>query len=365
MVLLKDIVAAFERFAPLQLQENYDNAGLIVGDLSALVSNTLVTIDITEEVVAEAIDNGCQLIVSHHPLTLSGFKSLIGKSEPERCLIKAIKNNIAIYTAHTNIDAIPNGVSGKMADKLGLVNQLVLEPKSNGLLKLVVFVPETHAETVRQAIFEAGGGDIGNYSHCSFNTQGQGTFKGNDSTNPYVGQKNKLHVENEVKIETVLPAIYKSKVVSAMVSAHPYEEVAFDLLPLLNNWPTAGFGIVGNLPEPTGTMLFLECVKGVFGCGSVRYTEPHVPVVSRVAVCGGSGSSLLKAAINAKADVFITGDFKYHQFFDAEKRIVVADIGHYESEQFTKELFFELLTKNFPNFAVRLSQVNSNPIKYL
>jgi dinuclear metal center YbgI/SA1388 family protein len=365
MVVLKEIVTFLEQVAPLPLQESYDNSGLLVGDINEVIEQVLVTLDITDDVVEEAINQKCQLIVSHHPLSLTGFKSLTGRTMPERCLLKAIRNNIAIYSAHTNIDAVPNGVSGMMASKLGLVNCNVLEPKLNSLLKLAVFVPESHAQLVRDAVFNAGAGFIGNYSHCSFNALGQGTFKGNDNSQPFAGKPNEMHIESEVRIETVLPVFLKDKVVGAMLKAHPYEEVAYDLMGLQNEWGNSGFGCVGELPEEMDTFRFLSHMKEVFGCGSLKYTTPHVPSVKRIALCGGSGSSLLKKAKSTKADVFITGDVKYHQFFEAENSIIMVDIGHYESEQFTKELFFELLTKKFPNFAVRLSKVNSNPIKYL
>lgn len=365
MPLLKDIIDAFEAFAPTPLQEGYDNSGLFVGNASQQVTQALVTIDITEDVMLEAIGLGTDLIVSHHPLTLGGFKKLTGRTEPERCALLAIAHGIALYCCHTNADAVMGGVSGKMAEKLGLTDCRVLEPKSNALLKLVTFVPHSHAPQVREAIFAAGAGHIGNYDSCSFNTEGTGTFKGNELTNPFVGEPQSLHFEAETKIETIVPVHLKSRVVKALLEAHPYEEVAYDLYPLANEWPTVGFGISGQLPKPMDTEAFLQMVKELFKCGCIRYTSPHKTAVQKVALCGGSGSSLLKNAIACGADVFLTGDFKYHQFFDADKRIVIADIGHYESEQFTKELFFELLTKNFPNFAVRLSQVNSNPIKYL
>jgi dinuclear metal center YbgI/SA1388 family protein len=362
---ITDIISVFEQFAPIALQEGYDNSGLTVGDPAAEVKSALIAIDVTEEVVQEAIDNHCQLIVSHHPITLNGFKKLTGQNGPERSAIKAIRHNIAIYSAHTNADSVPHGVSGMMAKKLGLINQEILEPKKDALLKLVTFVPQSHADKVRQALFDAGAGHIGNYDSCSFNSQGTGTFKGNEQSNPFAGQKNTMHTEAEIKIETILPRYLKSKVVKALLTNHPYEEAAYDLYPLANQWSSAGYGIVGDLPEKLNFQQFLAQVKDTFNCGCVRYTEQIKQTVSRVALCGGSGSSLLSNAIASGADVFITGDFKYHQFFDAEKRIAIADIGHYESEQFTKELFFELLTKKFPNFAVRLSQVNSNPIKYL
>jgi dinuclear metal center YbgI/SA1388 family protein len=365
MGLVKDVISAIESFAPPWLQESYDNSGLQTGDQMMQVTGILITLDVTMEVVDEAIRNKCNLIVAHHPVTLSGIKRLTGNSAGERILIKSIKNDVAIYAAHTNLDSVKHGVSGVLADKLGLFNRKILEPKMNHLVKLVAFVPVAEAEKVRNAIFESGAGHIGAYDCCSFNSLGEGTFRGTEETNPFVGEKGQLHTEPELRIEVILPVFIQDKVVSAMISAHPYEEPAYDLYMLNNKWHDKGFGIVGDLPESMKPEDFLQTLKDVTGAGCIRYTASLATEVSKVAVCGGSGSSLLKKAISAGADAFVTGDFKYHQFFEGENRIVIADIGHYESEQFTKELFFEILTKKLPNFAIRLSQVNSNPIKYL
>jgi len=362
---LREIVAHIESFAPLALQEEYDNAGLFYGDLDSDIDNVLITLDLTEAILTEAISKKCNLIVSHHPVAIKGIKYLRGTTEMERIIVKAIESKIAIYSAHTNVDAVLAGVSGKMAAMLGLTNLKVLEPKRDELVKLVTYVPVEYAETVRKALFTAGAGVIGHYDQCSFNSVGEGTFRGDQSTNPFVGEQGAMHAEPEVRVETVLPRYLSSQVVKALINAHPYEEVAYDIFPLLNEWPMAGFGIVGDLSIPVDEMDFLKQVKDVFNCGAIKYTHLRGRKVSRVALCGGSGSSLLKRAIASGADIFISSDFKYHQFFDAEGKIVIADIGHYESEQFTKELFFELLTKKIPNFAVHLSEVNSNPIKYL
>ena len=270
-----------------------------------------------------------------------------------------------MYSAHTNVDVVRNGVSGKMCEKLGLENCQILSPLNDQLLKLVTFVPVTHGEHVRKALFDAGAGHIGNYDACSYNLSGEGTFRALEGANPFVGDLNSVHVEKEVRIETVLPVGIKRKVLTALKEAHPYEEPAFDLYNLNNEWSTCGYGMLGDLAEDMDEMSFLQYVKKQFGCGCVRYTELTGRRVKRVAVCGGSGSDLLNNAIGAGADVFISSDFKYHQFFDASKNIVIADIGHFESEQFTKELFFELLTKKMPNFAIHLSNVSSNPINYL
>lgn len=362
---IKQITQYIESVAPLAFQESYDNAGLIIGQPDEEVSGVLIALDVTEEVLEEAISKKLNLIVCHHPVVFSGIKKLNGKNYIERCVAKAIKNDIAIYAAHTNLDSVFGGVNSKICEKLELQNCRILAPTPGFLKKLVTFVPTADAEKVRTAIFEAGAGHIGNYDSCSFNQTGNGTFRGNDQTNPYVGVKNRLHTEEEVRIETIFPHHIQAKVIQALLQAHPYEEVAYDIYPLDNEYLQAGIGMIGELAEAMDEVKFLEKLKAVFNCQVVKHTQLLGKPIRKVAVCGGSGSSYLKQAMAQQADIFISGDFKYHQFFDAEKQIIIADIGHYESEQFTKEVFYELLTKKFPRFAVHLSAINTNPVSYL
>ncbi len=362
---LKQITQHIESIAPLAFQESYDNAGLIIGQPDDEISGILITLDITEEILDEAINKNINLIVCHHPIVFSGIKKLNGKNYIERCVAKAIKNDIAIYAAHTNLDSVFGGVNSKICEKLGLQNCRILAPTPNFLKKLVTFVPVADAEKVRNAIFEAGAGNIGNYDSCSFNQNGSGTFRGNDQTNPYVGERNQLHTEEETRIETIFPRHIQSKVIQALLQAHPYEEVAYDIYPLDNEYVQAGIGMIGELSEPADELDFLQKIKATFNCEVVKHTQLLGKPISRVAVCGGAGSSYLNMAIAQKADIFISGDFKYHQFFDAENQIIIADIGHYESEQFTKEVFYELLTKKFTKFAVHLSDFSTNPVSYL
>ncbi len=361
---VKNVIAELERFADPSLKEDYDNVGLLVGSAENSVSGVLVTLDVTMEVLNEAIENGLNLIVAHHPLIFRGLKNITDRTETGRIILKAIKHDIAIFAGHTNVDSVPDGVSGMMAKKLGLVNTSILSPAKNKLLKLVTYVPEDYAGKVREAIFRAGAGTIGNYDSCSYNVSGTGTFRAGRNANPFVGEKGELHVEQEVRIETVLPGFIKNRVVSAMLDAHPYEEVAYDIYQLENDWHGAGLGIIGEMEQPVDEIVFLNKLKKVFDVSCIKHTELLDKPVKKVALCGGAGSEFLNNAIRAGADVFVSGDFKYHQFFDAEKLILIADIGHFESEQFTKELFFEILTKKFSNFAIRLSEVNTNPIKY-
>ncbi len=362
---LSQITQLIESVAPLSFQESYDNAGLIIGHPDDEISGILITLDITEEILDEAISKHLNLIVAHHPVIFSGLKKLNNRNYTERCVAKAIKNDLAIYAAHTNLDSVFGGVNSMICQKLGLQNCRILAPMSNFLKKLVTFVPTANAEKVRNALFEAGAGHIGNYDSCSFNQTGTGSFRGNDQTNPYVGEKNQLHFEEETRVETIFPRHLQSWVIQALLNAHPYEEVAYDIYPLDNEFPRAGIGMIGELLSPLDEMEFLQKLKETFRCPAVKYTRLLGKPISRVAVCGGAGSSYLKNAIAQKADIFISGDFKYHQFFDAENQIIIADIGHYESEQFTKEVFYELLTKNFPKFAVQLSEINTNPVSYL
>ena len=362
---IREIISYLDSVAPPAYQESYDNAGLIIGDAEASVTSVLVALDITEAVIDEAIEYGCELIVAHHPIVFKGLKKINGNTFVERCVIKAIKNDIAIYASHTNIDSIKGGVNAKICEKIGLTNLEILAPVKGQLLKLVTFVPENHLGNVREALFAVGAGEIGNYDQCSFSAHGTGTFRGGEGANPYVGIKGELHFEKESRIETVFPAYLKNRVVKALLKSHPYEEVAYDLYHLENTFSEVGAGMIGELPGAENEIDFLERLIDIFSCKAIRHTYLLGKPVRKVAVCGGSGSFLLSAAISAGADLFVTADMKYHEFFDAEEKIVVADIGHYESEQFTKELFYEILIKKFPNFALRLSEVKTNPVLYL
>ncbi|MCF8380248.1 MAG: Nif3-like dinuclear metal center hexameric protein [Bacteroidales bacterium] len=362
---LQEIVSFFEEIAPFSYQESYDNSGIQIGSPDTEITGILISIDLTNEVLDEAIENNINLILTHHPLIFNGIKKLTGGNMVEKLIVKAIKNDINLLSVHTNIDSVINGVSGKISDKLGLISRKVLDPVKGKLLKLVYFVPVDHAEKVRKSIFEAGAGVIGNYENCSFSSEGRGSFKAGENTNPFAGTKNKLHYEKELRVETILPVNIQGKVISALINSHPYEEVAFDLYPLDNAWQSVGLGMIGEFEEEMEEHDFLNAVKTIFNTGCVRYTDLRQKKIKKVAICGGSGSFLLSKAIAAGADAFISADFKYHQFFDAEGKLIIVDIGHYESEQFTKELFYELLTKKFPTFALLLSEVNTNPINYL
>jgi dinuclear metal center YbgI/SA1388 family protein len=337
----------------------------LIGEPDTEIHKGLITLDVTDDVVSEAIATGCDIIVSHHPLIFKGLKKLNGKNPVERIVKLCLQHNIAIYAAHTNLDNIHHGVNAMICEKLGILNAGILSPKPQLLRKLAVFCPDNHVHQVREAIFCAGAGHIGNYDSCSFNIHGQGTFRGLEGSDPFVGKSGQLHFENEVRIEVIYPVYQEHKILDALLKVHPYEEVAYDIYPLANEFSGAGSGMIGELAEEEESLDFLHRMKQVFGTGSVRHSKIQKPKLKKVAICGGSGIFLLNEAIRAGADVFITGDVKYHDFFDTDDKILLADVGHFESEQFTKELLMNLLKKNISTFAVQISTVNTNPVYYL
>lgn len=364
MMKLNQLVGELNKWAPFALQESYDNSGLLVGDANQEIEKILISLDITEEIVEEAVQGKFDLIISHHPIIFKGLKSLTGKTPEERVVLQAIKHDIAIVALHTNLDNVMHGVNAKIAEMLGVKNYKILLPQKGTLKKLVVYIPEVHLEEVRQAVFNAGAGHIGNYENCSFGSQGTGTFKGNMDTNPYVGKPGLLHEEAEVKFETVFPMHLQGKVISALIKSHPYEEVAYDIFPLENKNDSVGAGIIGELSEEMEELTFLSFLKKQMDVACVKHTPLRQKKIKKVALCGGSGSFLIGAAKASHADIYITGDIKYHEFFEANEQFVIADIGHYESEQFTKVLIADFLIENFPKFAVQISEHQTNPINY-
>ena len=362
---LSAIIAALEMLAPSDLQESYDNSGLITGNPDMEITGTLICLDSIESIIDEAIHKKCNLVVAHHPIIFSGLKKITGKNYIERVIIKAIKNDIAIYAIHTNLDNVAHGVNRKIAEKLGLKNSRVLSEKERNILKLVTYVPHAQAEKVIEALFEAGAGHIGNYSECCFKHEGSGTFKPGNDANPHIGEKNIRHTEPESCVEIILESRLKNKVLAALKAAHPYEEVAYEILQLENKNQLTGAGMIGELEESMPAEELFKSLKTRMNTNCVRYTSDHGKSIKKVAVCGGSGSFLIGNAIAAGADIFITGDFKYHQFFDAEGKIIIADIGHFESEQYTIELIGDWLREKFPTFAVHLTEINTNPINYI
>lgn len=365
MTRIKDIIHSLENWAPPALAESYDNVGLLVGDKNKEASGILVSLDCTEKVVQEAIDLGCNVIVSHHPLIFKSLKKLTGSNYVERTIELAIKNDIALYAIHTNLDNVHYGVNKRIADRIGLIDTRILAPKSGRLQKLEFFVPESSVSEVREAIFNAGGGRIGGYDGCSFNTKGLGTFTPGTDANPTVGEIGKMQTESEMRVEILVPDYISGAAISAMKKAHPYEEVAYYLHNVENPHQDIGSGMIGKLNEPMEAMDFLNMLKEKMDLKVIKCTDLVIEKIETVAVCRGSGSFLLRDAIRQKTDVFITSDFKYHEFFDAEDSVIIADIGHYESERFTIDLIAEKLSKKFRTFATHLTKVNTNPIHYI
>ncbi|WP_224489758.1 Nif3-like dinuclear metal center hexameric protein [Robertkochia flava] len=362
---IKDITDLVEEIAPLPYAEDFDNVGMLIGDPKQECSGVLVSLDTLENVVDEAIEQKCNLILSFHPIIFKGLKKITGKTYVERVVLKAIRNNIAIYAIHTALDNSFQGVNTRMCEVLGLENRKVLIPQKDTVKKLTTFVPAEHAEALRKALFDAGAGNIGNYSHCSFNVEGDGTFKGEEGSDPQFGKKGQLHTEREVQVGITFPRHLESAVLKTLFAHHPYEEVAYEVLTLENNNQHIGIGMTGELPEAMNASEFLQRVKTVFKTGCVRHSEFTGTPIKKVAVLGGSGAFGIKHAIAEGADAYVTGDLKYHDFFSAEGKILLADPGHYETEQFTKNLLVDHLRKKIPNFAIVLSVCNTNPVKYL
>jgi len=362
---LIELTEFLESIAPLAFQEEYDNSGLLAGSPEKEITAALVCLDITPQVIEEAINRGCNLIISHHPFIFHGLKRISPGNTQSDILVSLIKHDIAVYAIHTNIDNAIGGLNGFLCRKLGLLNVKILSEKSGMLSKLVTFCPLDYAEKLRMTMFEAGAGVIGKYDFCSYNISGQGTFRASAEANPFVGEKNKLHFEEETRIEVIFPTHIREKLLKALFSVHPYEEVAYDIYPLSNTFPACGAGMTGELAKSQNAGDFLESVKHKLSIKVLRHSDLPEKKIRKVAICSGSGSFLIPDAIKAGAEVLLTADLKYHDFLDANARLLLADIGHYESEQWIKDLLTERLIEKFPTFAVLSSGLNTNPVHYL
>jgi dinuclear metal center YbgI/SA1388 family protein len=363
---IKALTQILEKIAPPQYQEAYDNAGLIVGNPATEITGVLVCLDSTEAVILEAVERGCNVVVAHHPIVFKGLKKLNGKNYVERTVLLAIKNDVAIYAIHTNLDnMLHNGVNTKIAEKLGLTNLKILAPKRQILTKLTTFVPLSDSQKVLDALYAAGAGKMGNYENCSFRTEGIGSFKPVGGANPHIGTLNEVEEVAENRLEVIFPSHLEGAILAALRTVHPYEEVAFYVQSLENAHQEVGAGIVGELLEPMPERDFLQFLKTTMQAGVVRFTAPLSKNVKKVAICGGAGSFLLPQAIGSGADVFVTADYKYHEFFDADGRILIADIGHFESEQYTIELLIAILQKEKPDLKIFSTSILTNPVNYL
>ena len=361
---VKDVMLLLEEIAPLAYSEDFDNTGLLVGNSTTEVTGILVTLDTLEAVVDEALKNNCNLIVSFHPIIFSGLKKIAGRSYVERVVQKAIKHDIAIFAIHTALDNAWNGVNAMMCEKLKLKQRSILIPQPGTIKKLVTYVPTAEAETVREAVFKSGAGTIGNYSNCSFNSLGKGSFRPNVDANPAVGKKGTTHFEEEARIEVIFEKHKESRVLDSLFASHSYEEIAYEVTTLDNTNQHIGMGMIGEFDSTISETDFLKLLKETFGTKCIRHSGLLNKAIKKVAVLGGSGSFAIDAAKQAGADAFVTADMKYHDFFRSEGHLLLADIGHYESEQFTKELLVSFLNKKISTFAIILSQINTNPIIY-
>ncbi len=363
---LIEIIEYLETVAPLSYQESYDNSGLLVGNENLTIKSVLTCLDCTEEVIEEAINKKCNLIISHHPIIFNSFKKITSSTYNERVILKAVKNDIAIYAIHTNLDNIQGGVSFILANKFGLLNPKILKKKENTITQLITYCPETHIKKLESALFSVGAGKVGSkYDQCSFISQGVGGFRPLDKANPYIGSKNERFSQNEDRLELVFPSYLEKNIIQTLFDTHPYEEVAYELIRLGNKDETIGSGVIGELKSEMDVLSFFKLLKKYMPFKFLKHTKfSNQAKVKTIAFCGGSGVSLLQEAIIQKADIYISSDFKYHDFFEVDNKIIAVDIGHYESEQFVPNLISEILKKKFPKLAVILTKINTNPISY-
>ncbi len=362
---IKELTHEIETIIPLLYAEDFDNVGLLVGEPEQKIKGVLIAHDTTEEVIDEAIQKKANFILSFHPIIFKGMKKLTGKNYVERVVMKAIKNDIAIYAIHTALDNQYFGVSGILANKLSLINQEVLVPQQHTLRQLVTYAPVKEAEKIRQALFEAGAGKIGEYEECSFNVKGVGTYKPVEGADPYIGEIGKRQEEPEERISVIFPKHLQSKILQNLFERHPYEEVAYEIFQLENKNQEIGLGIIGELQNPLEEKVFLEKIKKELNLSCIRFSKLRGKPIKKIAVLGGSGAFAIEHAKGSGADIYITSDIKYHEFYQGESQMIIADIGHFESEQYTKLFLYEQLTKKIRNFAVALSETNTNPINYL
>ena len=363
-MIVQDMITHLEALAPLAYAEEFDNVGLLVGDENSEVTGVLVTLDTLEAVVDEAIENRCNLIVSFHPIIFKGLKKITGKTYVERVLVKAIEHKISIYAIHTALDNAFEGANAGLCNLLGLKNKAILIPQQSTIKQLTTYVREKNADAVRTALFESGAGSIGNYKNCSFNSLGNGTFEGNEHSNPVIGAKHELQNVSETKITVSFAKHLENDILKTLFDNHPYEEVAYEIVTLDNTNQHIGMGMIGQLEEAMDGNSFLNFLKTRLNCPIIRHSALLETSIKKVAVLGGSGSFAIEAAKAAGADAFITADLKYHDFFSAENKIILADVGHFESEQHIKNILVAHLKKKITNFAVLLSKTNTNPVKY-
>tara|TARA_A200000113_G_scaffold172023_1_gene156968 strand:- start:3437 stop:4531 length:1095 start_codon:yes stop_codon:yes gene_type:complete len=361
---IRAIIDILTQWAPLCYAEDFDNVGLLTGSANQPCKGVLITLDTLEPVVDEAIASGCNLIVSFHPILFKGLKKITGDDYVQRTILKAIKHDIAIFTIHTALDNHQNGVNAAIAERLQLQSTKILVPKKGTIKKLVTYVPKENEKKVLEALYEAGAGALGNYDQCSFVTEGFGSFRGNEKSNPSLGQQMEKTIVEEKQIQVIFLAHQEKQILNSLRSAHPYETVAYEIISTDNENPDIGMGKVGTLKKPMSGQEFLSFVKKQMQTPMIRYSRLNSKPIQKVAVLGGSGSFVISEAKRSNADALVTADLKYHDFFQAEDQLLLVDIGHFESEQFTKNLIYSYLKKKLPNFAIILSNTITNPVNY-
>ena len=362
---IQEVIQHLEKLAPTAYAEDFDNVGLLIGDKNTNVTGILVTLDTLESTIDEALEKNCNLIISFHPIIFKGIKKFNGSNYVERVVMKAIKHDIAIFAIHTALDNAATGVNDMICEQLELINRKILIPQSGTIKKMVTYVPKKESQKLLSKLFEAGAGSIGNYENCSFLSEGIGTFKASEKANPSIGEIGKIHQEQEIQIQVTYPKHKESNILKALFANHSYEEVAYEITTLENKNQNIGMGMIGELTTEMDEITFLKHIKKIFNTGCVRYSALLNKPIKKVAVLGGSGSFAIRNAKQAGADIFITSDLKYHQFYESEGSLILADIGHYESEQYTKNLIVSYLRKKISNFAIVLSDKNTNPIQYI
>jgi len=359
-----EIIKILETWAPREISLERDNPGLQVGSGKNIVKNILLSLELTMDVINESIAKECNLIITHHPLIFHPVKSLDFQRDKNSMLIeKLIKNDLTLFSAHTNLDFTKNGVSFELAKMLGLKGIDFLVNLSANQYKISVFVPGDHVEEVADAIFNAGGGIIGEYSRCSFRTGGTGTFFGSNKTTPFLGEKGKQEQVSEIKLEAIADSWKLGGIISAVINAHPYEEPAYDIYPLKNKNINYGMGAVGELDKQLGREEFLKYVSEKLKAKCLKYTSGKSESIKKIAVCGGAGTELLKEAVQSGADAFVTADVKYHTFHDAQGKILLVDAGHYETEiHVLNQIEKELSTAAENNFKIFKYSGSTNPV---
>lgn len=368
-MIVKELIKYLEDWAPPGAAWEKDNVGLLVGSGDEKIENIFLSLELTGEVLEQALKKNCNFIFTHHPLIFNPVKNLdVNKNPNSKLIYKLIKNDINLFSAHTNLDFTKDGVSFTLAKKLKLNKITFLKNEESNQFKVVVFLPETNLDEVASAMFNQGAGIIGEYNNCSFRTNGIGTFKGSANSNPFIGKKENFEKANEVRLEVLVDSWKLNKVINAMLKSHPYEEPAYDIYPLRNKNVNYGAGAIGELDNEMNVNEFLKHVEKSLLLSNFRFVNGNKRRIKKVAVCGGSGSELLNDAISKNADVFITADIKYHTFHDAKNKILLIDAGHYETEvvilKIVEEKIKKLIKEKKENIKVYKYSSSTNPVKF-